>query len=145
MPNDEGELIVRFFAREVPEIAAGTVEIKGIARRIGARSKVALQSHDAQVDCIGVCVGVRGIRIKRIVDQLGGERIDLVRWDASPQKLIGNALQPAAINGVILHVAQHRATVLVDADQLSNALGHGNVNRDLASRLCGWDIEIGPQ
>jgi N utilization substance protein A len=144
MPNDEAEVIARLFAQEVPEIASGVVEIKAIARRPGNRSKLALYSHDPRVDCVGVCVGVRGSRIKNIIDQLDGERIDLIRWSDSPETLIGCALQPAVIESVTLHPARHRATVVVGEDSLSLAHGRGDANRELASRLCGWEIEIVP-
>ncbi len=142
MPNDEAESLVRLFIQEVPEIAAGVVEIRAIARRVGVRSKLALYSHDHQVDDVGVCVGIRGSRIKNIVDQLGGERIDLFGWDDSPEKLIRNALQPAAIEKVILHHAEHRATVVVREDPWFLALGLGDLHRELASELSGWEIEV---
>jgi N utilization substance protein A len=142
MPTDEAEQIARLFAQEVPEIAAGIVEIKAIARKPGVRSKLALQSRSPRVDALGACVGVRGCRIRKIVDQLGAERIDLILWDDSPEKLIAKALQPAQIEWVILHPAQHRATVIVREDQLSLTVGRGDVNRELASRLCGWEIEV---
>src|SRR4051812_26621013 len=115
MTDDDCGLVAELFAQEVPEIAAGSVEIRAIARKPGYRSKLALQSRDPRVDCVGACVGVRGYHIKNIVDVLGGERIDLFRWDDSPQRLIANALQPAAIERIILHPAQHRAVVVVKA------------------------------
>src|SRR5262245_32192975 len=101
MPDDTGP-VFRLFAQEVPEITAGTVEIKAIARKAGYHSKLALHSHDPRVDCVRACVGVHGCRIKNIVDALGGERIDLFRWQDSPERLIVNALQPANIEGVVL-------------------------------------------
>jgi transcription termination/antitermination protein NusA len=142
MPNEDAELIARLFAQEVPEVAAGVVEIKGIARRPRYRSKLAVYSHDPKVDAVGVCVGIRGCRIKKVIDQLAGERLDLVRWHDSPEVMVGNALQPAAIDKVILHHAQHRATVVVQEDQLAYALGRQGMNRDLASQLCGWAIDV---
>lgn len=145
MANDETDLVARLFAQEVPEVAAGTIEIKAIARKRGFRSKLALQSHNPQVDCIGACVGLRGARIKKIVDALDGELIDLIRWHDSPERLIANALQPASIEEVILHPAQHRAVVVVKADQASLARGRRGENRDLASRLCSWQIEVEEQ
>jgi N utilization substance protein A len=134
--------VARVFAEEIPEVASGDVEIKSIARLPGNRSKLALISHDPELDCVGVCVGIRGIRIRKVCDQLNGERIDLVRWSDSPETLIAAALQPAAIRSVVLHPEKHRAIVSVAEDQLSLALGRGNANRDLASLLCGWVIEI---
>jgi N utilization substance protein A len=94
------------------------------------------------VDCIAACVGVRGHRIKNIVDELAGERIDLIRWIDSPEQLIANALQPAAIERVILHPAEKRAVVVVKPDQVSLVLGRGGENRQLASVLSGWQIEV---
>jgi N utilization substance protein A len=134
--------VARLFAQEIPEVASGVVEIKSIARLPGNRSKLALISHDTAVDCVGVCVGMRGCRIKKVCDQLDGERIDLVRWSDSPETLIAAALQPAALQSVALQPDKRRAVVTVDEEQLSLALGRGNANRDLASLLCGWVIEI---
>jgi transcription termination/antitermination protein NusA len=142
MSSDESEVVARLFAQEVPEIAAGIVEIRGIARRLGDRSKIAVSSNDPQVDCVGVCIGLRGNRLKKIIDQLDSERIDIVRWHDSPERMIRNALQPATIEKITFHDAQRRATVTVKEDQLSLALGRRDVNRDLASQLCGWNIEL---
>jgi N utilization substance protein A len=141
MAEGETERVARLFAQEIPEIAAGMVEIKAIARRAGLRTKLAVQSRDPHVDAVAVCVGVRGCRIRKIVEQLGAERIDLFRWDDSPETLIVRALQPAALEKVILHHAQHRAVVVVKVDQMSLVEGRGGANRELASRLCGWEIE----
>jgi transcription termination/antitermination protein NusA len=139
---DDTDHVTRLFAEAVPEIAAGSVEIKAIARKSGYRSKLALLSRDPRVDCVGVCVGVRGHRIKNVTDALGGERIDLFRWHESPEQLITNALQPAAIERVILHPSEHRAVVVVKPDQVSLVLGRGGLNRQLASDLSGWQIEV---
>jgi transcription termination/antitermination protein NusA len=140
--DDECDLIARLFAQEIPEVTSGQVEIMGIARSVGYRTKMAVRSHDPRVDCIGVCVGNRGRRIKAIVDRLGFERIDLLRWSDSPEQMIASALQPAAIEKVTLYPAQHRALVIVKADQLSLVHGRGGINRELASRLCCWQIDI---
>jgi N utilization substance protein A len=142
MANDDTGLIAHLFAQEVPEIAAGTIEIKALARKPGYRSKLALQSQKASVDCVATCVGLRGTRIKKIVNGLGGERIDLIRWDDSPERLIANALQPAAIERVILHPAGHRAVVVVKPDQVSLVRGRRGENQQLASELSGWQIEV---
>ncbi len=142
MVDDFIRPVVRLFAQEVPEIAAGTVEIKAIARKPGYRSKLALHSQDPRVDCLGICVGVKGFRIKNIVDALGGERIDLVRWHDSPERLIINALQPATIENVILHLAEKRAVVVVKPDQVPLVLGRKGENRQLASELSGWQIDV---
>jgi N utilization substance protein A len=145
MPTDESERVARLFAQEVPEITAGDVQIKAIARKAGVRCKLASQSSAPGIDALGVCVGVRGSRMRRIVEQLEGERVDVILWDDSPERLIANALQPVKVEKVILHPAQHRATVVVKEDQVSLALGRRGVNRDLASRLCGWEIDVVPE
>ena len=141
MVEDTSE-VVRLFAREVPEIAARSIEIKAIARKPGYHCKLALHSQYPRVDCIGACIGLRGFHIKNIVDALGGERIDLIRWDDSPERLIVNALQPAIIEKVLLHPAEHRAEVVVKPDQVSLVLGRRGENRQLASELSGWQIDV---
>src|SRR5437899_12119654 len=100
--SDDTAAVARLFAQEIPEIAAGTIEIKAIARKPGYRSKLALYSKDPRLDCIGMCVGIRGFHIKNIVDALGKERIDLIPWHDSPEQLIVNSLQPANIEKVLL-------------------------------------------
>jgi N utilization substance protein A len=134
--------VQRLFEQEIPEIADGVIEIRAMAREPGYRSKVAVASSDARVDCVGACVGVRGNRIKNIVDELAGERIDIVRWDDNLEVLIPNALQPAEVEQVILCKMLGRAIVLVREDQLSLAIGRRGQNVRLASKLSGWDIEI---
>ena len=136
------QLVQRLFEQEIPEVADGVISLNGIAREPGYRSKVAVSSTDQRVDCVGACVGVRGNRIKNIVDELAGERIDIVRWNDDPQVLIPNALQPAEVDEVILCRMMGRAIVLVREDQLSLAIGRRGQNVRLASKLCGWDIEI---
>jgi transcription termination/antitermination protein NusA len=135
-------LVQRLFEQEIPEIAESVIEIRAISREPGYRTKVAVASTDQRVDCVGACVGVRGNRIKNIVDELGGERIDIVRWSEDMQVLIPNALQPASTEEVILCQMLGRAIVLVQEDQLSLAIGRRGQNVRLASKLCGWDIEI---
>ena len=136
------QLVQRLFEQEIPEIAEGVIEVRAISREPGYRSKVAVSSTDQRVDCVGACVGVRGNRIKNIVDELAGERIDIVRWSDDMQVLIPNALQPAEVEEVILCQMLGRAIVLVREDQLSLAIGRRGQNVRLASKLCGWDIEI---
>ena len=136
------QLVQRLFEQEIPEIADGVIEIRAISREPGYRSKVAVISSDARVDCVGACVGVRGSRIKNIVEELGGERIDIVRWSDDLQVLVPNALQPAEVDEVILCQMLGRGIVLVREDQLSLAIGRRGQNVRLASKLCGWDIEI---
>jgi N utilization substance protein A len=136
------DFVRRLFENEIPEIADRTIEIKALAREAGYRTKIAVSSIDLKVDCVGACVGVRGSRIKNIVDELGGERIDIVRWNDSLQVLIPNALSPATIEEVFLYPRLGRAIVLVKEDQLSLAIGRRGQNVRLASKLVGWDIEI---
>ena len=136
------QLVQRLFEQEIPEIADGVIEIRAIAREPGYRSKVAVISSDNRIDCVGACVGVRGNRIKNIVEELGGERIDIVRWNDDLQVLVPNALQPAEVDEVILCQMLGRGIVLVREDQLSLAIGRRGQNVRLASKLCGWDIEI---
>jgi N utilization substance protein A len=136
------QLVQRLFEQEIPEIAEGVIEIRAISREPGYRTKVAVSSTDQRVDCVGACVGVRGNRIKNIVDELAGERIDIVRYSDDMQVLIPNALQPAEVEEVILCQMLGRAIVLVQEDQLSLAIGRRGQNVRLASKLCGWDIEI---
>ncbi len=136
------QLVQRLFEQEIPEIADGVIEIRAISREPGYRSKVAVISSDARVDCVGACVGVRGNRIKNIVEELGGERIDIVRWSDDLQLLVPNALQPAEVDEVLLCQMLGRGSVLVKEDQLSLAIGRRGQNVRLASKLCGWDIEI---
>jgi N utilization substance protein A len=136
------DFVRRLFENEIPEISDRTIEIKALAREAGYRAKIAVSSIDLKVDCVGACVGVRGSRIKNIVDELGGERIDIVRWNDSLQVMIPNALQPAQIEEVFLYPRLGRAIVLVKEDQLSLAIGRRGQNVRLASKLVGWDIEI---
>jgi len=136
------DYIRRLFELEVPEVADRIIEIRALAREAGYRTKVAVASIDIKVDAVGACVGVRGSRIRNIVDELGGEKIDIVRWNESSQILIGNALKPAEIQEVALCFELGRATVVVAEDQLSLAIGKRGQNVRLAARLTGWDIDI---
>lgn len=136
------DFIRRLFESEVPEIAEGIIEVRALAREAGYRSKVAVTSYDDKVDPVGACVGVRGSRIKNIVDELGGEKIDIVRWNESSQVLVANALMPAKVSEIALCFELGRATVVVEEDQLSLAIGKHGQNVRLAARLTGWDIDI---
>ncbi|MHC4073063.1 MAG: transcription termination factor NusA [Planctomycetota bacterium] len=136
------DFIRRLFALEVPEISEKIIEIRALAREAGYRTKVAVTSFDEKVDPVGACVGVRGSRIKNIVDELGGEKIDIVRWNESSQVLVSNALMPAKVSEIALCFELGRATVVVDEEQLSLAIGKHGQNVRLAARLTGWDIDI---
>ena len=136
------QLVQRLFEQEIPEIAEGVIEVNAISREPGYRSKVAVSSSDQRVDCVGACVGLRGNRIKNVTGELAGERIDIVRWSDDPMVLIPNSLQPAEVEQVLLCDMIGRAIALVREDQLSQAIGRYGQNVRLASKLCGWDIEI---
>jgi len=136
------DFIRALFELEVPEVAEKIIEVKALAREAGYRTKVAVNSADNKVDAVGACVGIRGSRIKNIVDELGGEKIDIVRWNDSSKTLIANALKPAEVAELALCFELGRATVVVTDDQLSLAIGKRGQNVRLAARLTGWDIDI---
>lgn len=136
------DFIRRLFELEVPEVTERIIEIKALAREAGYRTKIAVDSVDDKVDPVGACVGVRGSRIRNIVDELGGEKIDIVPWSDSSQILISNALRPAKVSEIAICFELGRATVVVGEDQLSLAIGKHGQNVRLAARLTGWDIDI---
>ena len=136
------EFVRRLFELEIPEVAEHIIEVRSLAREAGYRSKVAVSCFDSKIDCVGACVGVRGSRIKSVVDELAGERIDIVRWNDSLQVLVPNALQPAEVEDVILCPMLGKVIVLVRDDQLSLAIGKKGQNVRLASKLVGWDIHV---
>jgi N utilization substance protein A len=136
------DLVRALFELEVPEIADGTIQIRRIEREPGYRTKLAVDSADDKVDCVGACVGVRGNRIKSIIDELNGERIDIIRWNSDPTSLIANALKPAEVGDITLDPAAKKALVIVSDDQQSLAIGRKGQNVRLASKLTGWDIDI---
>jgi len=136
------DYIRKLFEIEVPEVGERIIEIRALAREAGYRTKIAVSSIDTKVDAVGACVGVRGSRIRNIVDELGGEKIDIVRWNESSQVLISNSLKPAEVKETFLCFELGRATVIVDEDQLSLAIGKRGQNVRLGARLTGWDIDI---
>jgi N utilization substance protein A len=135
-------LLRRLFELEIPEIYGGTIEIKSIAREAGHRSKVAVAARQEGVDPVGCCVGLRGIRIQNIVNELHGEKIDVVEWASDPAMFIANALSPAQVSSVELNEAENTAIVAVPDKQLSLAIGKEGQNARLAARLTGWRIDI---
>lgn len=138
-------LVRRLFELEVPEISDGTVEIKGIAREAGSRTKIAVYSNDENVDPVGACVGNRGTRVQNIVDELFGEKIDIIVWDEDPAVLISNVLRPAEVEGVYINYVSEKekmATAVVPEQQLSLAIGREGQNVRLAARVSGWKIDI---
>ncbi len=138
-------LIRRLFELEVPEIHRGVVEIKSIAREAGSRSKVAVWSRDLAVDPVGACVGMRGLRIQNVVNELNGERIDVVLWDPDPARFVAHALSPARVVSVSVDDTSNTATVVVPDQQLSLAIGKEGQNARLAAKLTGWRIDIKAQ
>jgi N utilization substance protein A len=136
------DLIRHLFELEVPEIQERIIEIKALARDPGHRAKVAVQSIDHKVDCVGACVGIRGSRIKNIVDELNGEKIDIVRWNESQEVYIMNSMKPAIVNAIELDFETKHAKVFVEEDQLSLAIGRRGQNVRLASRLTGWAVDL---
>lgn len=135
-------LIRRLFELEVPEIFSGAVEIMAVAREPGLRSKVAVTARQDKVDPVGSCVGVRGVRIQNIVNELYGEKIDVIEWSPEPSQFIANALSPARPTNVALDEDSHVATVIVPSDQMSLAIGKEGQNARLAFKLTGWRIDI---
>lgn len=126
----------------MPEIEEGIVEIKSIAREAGSRTKIAVYTEDENVDPVGACVGTGGSRVKNIVDELFGEKIDITTWDEDPRILIKNVLSPAKVEEVIVDEEEKAATVVVPDYQLSLAIGKEGQNVRLAAKLCGWKIDI---
>ena len=142
LSRTHADFVRRLFEQEIPEVNDGVIETRSIAREAGHRSKVAVSSSDSTIDCVGACVGVRGARIRGIVEELNGERIDIVRWDDGLQILVPNALQPAEVEDVILCPMLGKVIVLVRDDQQSLAIGRRGQNVRLASKLVGWDINV---
>ncbi len=136
------DLIRRLLELEVPEIYDGVVEVKSIAREAGARSKIAVYSREANLDPVGACVGPKGSRIRMVVGELRGERIDVIQWNEDPVTYVANALSPAKVSSVVINEDTHYATVIVPDDQLSLAIGKEGQNARLAARLTGWHIDI---
>ena len=136
------ELIRALFELEVPEIADGLVEIRGVAREPGYRSKIAVESHMQGVDPVGACVGPRGSRVRMVVSELRGEKIDIIPWNTEPARFVAKALSPARVREVYIDDDTREATVIVPNDQLALAIGKEGLNARLATRLTGWKIDI---
>ena len=136
------DFMKRLFAQEVPEIYDGIVEVKAVARDPGSRAKIAVISRDSSVDPVGACVGMRGSRVQAVVNELQGEKIDIIPWTADPANFVVNALAPAEVAKVVLDEEKQRMEVVVPDQQLSLAIGRRGQNVRLASQLTGWDIDI---
>jgi len=135
-------MITELFKQESPEVAAGTVEIKSVSREAGSRSKIAVWSHDENIDPIGACVGQRGVRVQTIKDELHGENIDIIPWSPIIPEFIANSLAPAKVVTIDVDEAEHIAHVEVADNQLSLAIGKSGQNVRLAARLTNWKIDI---
>jgi N utilization substance protein A len=135
-------LVKRLFELEVPEIHDGIVEIKGISREAGSRTKIAVYSSDPNIDPVGACVGQRGVRVQNIVDELRGEKIDIIKWDEDPSKFISNSLSPSKVLKVEINDEDKSALVVVPDYQLSLAIGKEGQNARLAAKLTAWKIDI---
>ena len=135
-------LLKRLFENEVPEISDGTVEIKSVAREPGMRSKIAVHSNDENVDPVGSCVGMKGMRVQAIVNELRNEKIEIVKWSVDPAKYIANALSPARVLSVAVNEEEKISRVIVPDDHLSLAIGKEGQNARLAAKLTGWKIDI---
>jgi len=142
LSRTDPNLVKKLFELEVPEIYEGIVEIKAIAREPGERTKIAVWSKDEKVDCIGACVGMRGQRVKNIVSELHGEKIDIVRWSEDSKEFINAALNPAKIDKIVFDKEVKKAEVLVPEDQLSLAIGKHGQNVRLASKITEWELDI---
>jgi len=136
------EIVKKLFELEVPEIYAGTVEIKAVAREAGSRSKVSVSSNEEGIDPVGSCVGQRGARIQTIINELSGEKIDIIEWDGDAKKYIQHALSPAKVLSILIDEEKKTATAFVEEDQLSLAIGRQGQNVRLATKLTGWKIDV---
>lgn len=135
-------LIAKLFEMEVPEVASGAVELKAIAREAGARSKIAVASNEDGVDPVGSCVGQKGTRVTTVINELSGEKIDIIQWSGDPEQFIAHALSPAKVSDVKVDEEDRRATVTVPEEQLSLAIGKRGQNVRLAAKLTGWRIDL---
>jgi N utilization substance protein A len=136
------QFVVKLFQLEVSEINDGTIEVKGIAREPGFRTKLAVYSRDEKVDPVGACVGLRGQRVKNIVRELNNEKVDIIKWDPNIRTYITNALAPAKLKNFEIDEANKRVRILVAEDQLSLAIGKRGQNARLTSKLTGWHVDI---
>ncbi|MEO5802212.1 MAG: transcription termination factor NusA [Verrucomicrobiota bacterium] len=145
LSRSDPNFVIKLFKLEVSEISDGTIEIKGIAREPGFRTKLAVYSRDEKVDPVGACVGLRGQRVKNIVRELNNEKVDIIKWDANAKTFISNALSPAKVKTFEMDDVRKRVKILVAEDQLSLAIGKRGQNARLTSKLTGWQIDIEPE
>ena len=142
LSRTHADMVKKLFELEVPEIFSGTVEVKSIAREAGSRTKIAVTSNEEGIDPIGSCVGQKGIRVQAVIEELGGEKIDIIEWSEKPEKFIAAAISPAKVISVVLDESRKEAKVTVPEDQLSLAIGKQGQNVRLAAKLTGWKIDV---
>ncbi len=136
------EFLVKLFELEVPELEDGLIEIKGAARDPGARAKIAVKSNDPRIDPIGTCVGMRGSRVQAVTSELAGERVDIILWNPDPAQFVINALAPAEVSSIVVDEEKHSMDIVVDEENLAQAIGRSGQNVKLASELTGWELNI---
>jgi len=145
LSRSDPRFVIKLFQLEVSEINDGTIEIKGIAREPGFRTKLAVWTRDEKVDPVGACVGLRGQRVKNIVRELNNEKVDIIRWDTNVRNFVTNALAPAKLKAFEIDEANKRVKITVSEDQLSLAIGKRGQNARLTSKLTGWQVDIEPE
>lgn len=138
----DSKFVIELFRLEVSEINDGTIEVRGIAREPGFRTKLAVYTRDQKVDPVGACVGLRGQRVKNIVRELNNEKVDIIKWDPDVQQFVANALSPAQLKNFVINEEAHRVKIIVSEDQLSLAIGKRGQNARLTSKLTGWQVDI---
>jgi N utilization substance protein A len=136
------DLVKYLVTRQTPELEDRKIEIKDIAREPGVRTKIAVLSHDSRLDASGACIGQRGSRVKNVMDELNGEKVDIVNWSDDPRQMIRNALSPAQVETIEFDIERHSARAIVKDDQMSLAIGKRGLNVKLSSRLTGWDLKV---
>jgi len=142
LSRTSSEMLIELFSIEVPEIAEQMIEIRAAARDPGARSKIAVKTHDRRLDPVGACVGMRGARVQAVSDELGGERVDIILWDDNPAQLVINAMAPAEVASIVMDEETHSMDVAVDEDALAMAIGRAGQNVRLAAELTGWELNV---
>lgn len=136
------ELLIELFKLEVPEVGEGLIEIVGAARDPGLRAKIAVVAHDSRIDPVGACVGMRGSRVQAVSNELGGERVDIILWNANPAQFVINAMSPADVQSIVMDEDSHSMDIAVKDENLSQAIGRGGQNVRLASQLTGWELNV---
>ena len=142
MTRTSPEFLIELLSLEVPEVGEGLIEIMGAARDAGSRAKVAVSSKDSRIDPVGACVGMRGQRVQSVSNELAGERIDIIPWDAEPVQLVINAMQPAEVESIVVDEDKHAMDIVVAEDKLAQAIGRGGQNVRLATALTGWELNV---